>query len=304
MRTRRVAQPGDPRGRRDDRERVAAASATRSRRTRCTPPAATCCAGRATCGPTRRSHPAYARIIGELAPDEGRILLLLLRKGPQATVDVRTGGLVGTVSSNLVQANLNMIGPLAGCRYVDRVPSYLHNLERLGLIWFSRETLRDPMEYQVLEAQPDVTEARHSVRRAKVVRRSIHLTPFGEDFCRDGLGLHLSDEELDAAPPHAKPECTAQWLGRSGTAVGSRPPLDRSCRGPSAPLLGALAHLLAVEAGGLVRRGGGAAVRRGQPPGAGRLLLGGVVADRLVEHRRHRARAGPGSSPRRWRPAG
>ncbi len=152
------------------------------------------------------SHPAYARIIGELAPDEGRILLLLLRKGPQATVDVRTGGLVGSVSSNLVQANLNMIGALAGCRYVDRVPSYLHNLERLGLIWFSRETLRDPMEYQVLEAQPDVTEARHSVRRSKVVRRSIHLTPFGEDFCRDGLGLHLSHEELDQAPPHAKPE--------------------------------------------------------------------------------------------------
>jgi abortive infection alpha-like protein len=152
------------------------------------------------------SHPAYARIIGELAPDEGRILLLLLRKGPQATVDVRTGGLVGTVSSNLVQANLNMIGALAGCRYVDRVPSYLHNLERLGLIWFSRETLRDPTEYQVLEAQPDVMEARHSVKRSKVVRRSIHLTPFGEDFCRDGLGLHLSQEELSAAPPHAKPE--------------------------------------------------------------------------------------------------
>ena len=153
-----------------------------------------------------KSHPAYARIIDELAPDEGRILLLLLRKGPQATLDVRTGGLVGTVSSNLVKPNLNMIGPLAGVRYVERVPSYLHNLERLGLIWFSSETLRDPMEYQVLEAQPDVIEARHSVRRSKVVRRSIHLTPFGEDFCREGLGLHLTDEELEAAPPHAKPD--------------------------------------------------------------------------------------------------
>jgi Abortive infection alpha len=153
-----------------------------------------------------RGHPAYARIIEELAPDEGRILLLLLRKGPQASVDVRTGGLVGTMSSTLVQANLNMIGPLAGCRYVDRVPSYLHNLERLGLIWFSSETLRDPQEYQVLEAQPDVLESMHSVRRAKVVRRSIHLTPFGEDFCRDGLGLHLSMDELGDVPQHQRPE--------------------------------------------------------------------------------------------------
>lgn len=151
-------------------------------------------------------HPAYARIISELAPDEGRILVLLLRRGPQATLDVRTGGLVGTVSSSLVKSNLNMIGALAGCRHVDRVPSYLHNLSRLGLIWFSKETLRDPQEYQVLEAQPEVLEAMRSVRRSKVVRRSIHLTPFGEDFCREGLGLHLSMAELQDIPRHAKPD--------------------------------------------------------------------------------------------------
>ena len=152
-----------------------------------------------------RSHPAYARIIEEIAPDEGRILLLVLRRGPQATVDVRTGGLIGMVSSSLVRTNLNMIGPLAGCRYVDRVPSYLHNLERLGLIWFSRETMRDPEEYQVLEAQPDVVDAMQSVRRAKAVRGSIHLTPFGEDFCRDGLGLHLTMDELTNVPRHPAP---------------------------------------------------------------------------------------------------
>jgi len=152
-----------------------------------------------------RGHPAYARIIEELAPDEGRILLLLLRKGPQATVDVRTGGLLGSTSSTLIRSNLNMIGPLAGCRYVDRVPSYLHNLERLGLIWFSSETLRDPQEYQVLEAQPDVLVALHAARRTRVVRRSIHLTPFVEDFCRDGLGLHLSTEELAGVPQHRRP---------------------------------------------------------------------------------------------------
>ena len=151
-------------------------------------------------------HPAYARMIDELAPDEARILMLLLRKGPQASVNVRTGGMIGTVSSSLVASNLNMIGALAGCRYVDRVPSYLHNLERLGLIWFSSESLRDPSEYQVVEAQPEVMEAMSEVRRAKIVRRSIHLTPFGEDFCREGLGLHLSMDELQDVPQHAKPD--------------------------------------------------------------------------------------------------
>lgn len=134
-----------------------------------------------------QGHPAYERILGELAPDEARILLMLMRSGPQPTVDVRTGGPVGMVSSDLVANGLNMIGPRAGLRYVDQVPSYLNNLFRLGLIWFSREQLKDPLEYQVVEAQPDVLDAMHSVRFAKLVRRSIHLTPFGEDFCRTCL---------------------------------------------------------------------------------------------------------------------
>jgi hypothetical protein len=90
------------------------------------------------------------------------------------------------------------------------VPSYLNNLFRLGMVWFSRETLRDPIRYQVLEAQPDVLEAAHSVPYAKFVRRSIHLTPFGEDFCRvcfmedadraEDLPEHSLPPEADKSP--------------------------------------------------------------------------------------------------------
>ena len=154
-----------------------------------------------------QAHPAYARILTELHPDEGRILMLLLKGGPQPSVDVRTGGAIGAVSSRLVAPGLNMIGPRAGVRYLDQVPSYLHNLFRLGLIWFSREQLRDPMEYQVVEAQPDVLEAFHSVRAHKVVRRSIHLTPFGEDFCRAVL---MPPEQLVDLPEHSAPQDDTQ----------------------------------------------------------------------------------------------
>lgn len=152
---------------------------------------------------TDQGHPAFERILTELAPDEARILMLLLNKGPQPSVDVRTGGPIGMVSSQLIAPGLTMIGPRAGARYVDQVPSYLNNLFRLGLVWFSRESLRDPMEYQVVEAQPDVLEAMHSVKFAKVVRRSIHLTPFGEDFCRTCL---VQEDVADASfPEHAAP---------------------------------------------------------------------------------------------------
>ena len=150
------------------------------------------------------AHPAYERILDELAPDEARILLLLLQGGPQPSVDVRTGGPVGMVHSQLVAPGLTMIGGRAGCRHLDQVPSYLNNLFRLGMVWFSREALRDPLEYQVVEAQPDVLAAMHSVKFPKVVRRSIHLTPFGEDFCR----TCLVDEEPDSEtsfPAHGVP---------------------------------------------------------------------------------------------------
>ena len=60
------------------------------------------------------------------------------------------------------------------------------------------------------EAQPDVLAALHSVKFAKVVRRSIHLTPFGEEFCK----LALVDEAVASSsdlPEHeAPPEIDGQ----------------------------------------------------------------------------------------------
>lgn len=141
-------------------------------------------------------HPAFDRILDDLAPDEARILVMLLRDGPQPSVDVRTGGPIGMVSSQLVAPGLNMIGARAGLRYLEQVPAYLNNLFRLGLVWFSRESLTEHMEYQVLEAQPDVLAAMKSVKFAKVVRRSVHLTPFGEEFCK----LALVDEQTATSP--------------------------------------------------------------------------------------------------------
>jgi hypothetical protein len=129
------------------------------------------------------AHPAYARILQELAPDEARILRLLASEGPQPAVDVRTAGPLAIARSEMVAPGLNMIGQAAGIKHNDRLKAYLDNLYRLGLIWFSREPLQDPLEYQVLEAQPEVADAMEQAGRGKTVRRSIHLTDFGEDFC-------------------------------------------------------------------------------------------------------------------------
>src|SRR5207247_5240908 len=130
--------------------------------------------------------------------DEARVLRLLVIEGPQPSVDVRTGGPIGMIRDELVAPGLNMIGMEAGVRFPDRVNSYLNNLYRLGLIWFSREQLEDQARCQVLEAQPEVSAAVEEAGRGRTIRRSIHLTPFGYDFCR--TCLPLDTVEIDALP--------------------------------------------------------------------------------------------------------
>jgi hypothetical protein len=133
------------------------------------------------------SHPAYMRILDALAPDEARILRFLAKDGAQPAVDVRSGL---PLASELVAQGCTMVAEEAGCRHADRVHAYLNNLHRLGLVWFSREPLRDSRRYQVLEVQPEVTDAlEKGGRLARTVRRSIVLTPFGEDFCATCLPL-------------------------------------------------------------------------------------------------------------------
>jgi hypothetical protein len=143
------------------------------------------------------AHPAYANILSNLAPDEGRILRLFVQQGPQAAIDVRTSPPLG-IGSELVASGMNMIGREAGCRDPDKVSAYLSNLYRLGLIWFSREPLEDQNRYHLLEAQPEVQVAMSEAGRTRTVRRSIHLTDFGIDFC--DTCLPVTTAEIDALP--------------------------------------------------------------------------------------------------------
>jgi hypothetical protein len=107
------------------------------------------------------------------------------------------------MATELVAPGLNMIGSEAGVRHLDRVPAYLNNLYRLGLIWFSREQVGDHLRYQVLEAQPEVVRALDEAGRgSRTIRRSIHLTPFGVDFC--DLCIPPTTAEFDALRQSAR----------------------------------------------------------------------------------------------------
>jgi len=148
-------------------------------------------------------HPAFVSILNELAPDEARILVLMLEDGPQPAVDVVEGGLMGQLrGSPMIARGLTMIGAQASVRYPSLVPQYLNNLTRLGLVWQSEEPVSELIRYQVVEAQPDVLEAVHAKGGARIKRRSIHLTPFGQDFAR---ACFADAEDLDGLPGHEIP---------------------------------------------------------------------------------------------------
>jgi hypothetical protein len=86
---------------------------------------------------------------------------------------------------------MNMIGEHAGLRNLERIEQYLTNLNRLGLIDFSREPVSNPNRYQVIEAQPKtITALKSAGRSPKLVQRSILLTSFGEEFVRTCLPLN------------------------------------------------------------------------------------------------------------------
>ncbi len=148
-------------------------------------------------------HPAFVSILNELAPDEARILVLMLKDGPQPAVDVVEGGLIGNLrGARMIARGLTMIGAQASVRYPSLVPQYLNNLTRLGLVWQSEDPVSELIRYQVVEAQPDVLQALHAKGGARIKRRSIHLTPFGRDFAR---ACFADVEDLDRLPSHGVP---------------------------------------------------------------------------------------------------
>lgn len=132
-------------------------------------------------------HPGFARIIDQLAPDEARILKLLVNEGPQGIVYVNKAAPFG-IGAREIARRLSMIGHEAGCLHSELVPAYLDNLVSHGLVAIRRDALADELPYQVIEAQPEVIEAiRHAggtLFRGQITRRSVHLTDFGRTFCQ------------------------------------------------------------------------------------------------------------------------
>jgi Abortive infection alpha len=150
-------------------------------------------------------HPAFATILGQMAPDEARMLRLLINEGEQPIVYVHRSGPLG-FGAKEVRRRLSMVGRHAGLLHPDHVPAYLDNLMHLGLVRIARDPVERDGAYQVLEAQPEVLEGIQEAGgnvRARTSRRSLQLTDFGRLFCETCLPASTSEFEAVRGGEHS-----------------------------------------------------------------------------------------------------
>jgi len=80
-----------------------------------------------------KAHPAYVEIIKQLTPDEAKLMKLFSQDRPFPLIDVvRDFG--PTIGARTMLRNFSILGEEARCEKLVNVPSYLDNLNRLGLI--------------------------------------------------------------------------------------------------------------------------------------------------------------------------
>lgn len=137
--------------------------------------------------PDDEPHPAFARIVDALSPDEARIIVLLCEEGPQSIVAVRAAPLIGRGAQTVLE-NVSLVGEQAGCHRPERTPAYVDNLCRLGVTERHDEELVGDEDYEVLASRREVTEAEEAIQeernqRASVDRGQLRLTRLGQMLC-------------------------------------------------------------------------------------------------------------------------
>jgi hypothetical protein len=172
--------------------------------------------------PEDEEHPAFGMLLEELTPDEARILRVLATLGPQPLIDIEAGGPLG--DGRTVARRLSVVHELAGCHHQERLPLYLDNLLRLGLVEASEDELTEEA-YEVLEANPDVNDAKEEASkgmgRAKVLRRRLILSEFGRSFCETCLPLEQAPQQA------ARPSASGSASAAPARAAGQRPARPR-----------------------------------------------------------------------------
>lgn len=129
----------------------------------------------------RASEYLYASVLRELTPDEARIISALSDGSPFPLVDVAERVGVSGVGRYVLR-NASSVGKAAGVTLPNQTPAYLTRLFALGLLETDEESPELATQYDILLTDEAVRQAGASVKRAKFIRRTVHISRFGADF--------------------------------------------------------------------------------------------------------------------------
>lgn len=134
--------------------------------------------------PTESRRTLHEVLVGELVPDEARILSALSDGSRYPLVHIAAPG-VGSYQK-LVLENASSVGRAAGVALPDRVHLYVSHLRRLGLVEAGPEdhSLKD--EYDILLTEPHlraiIAATGKGPRGARIIRRTLRMSPLGREL--------------------------------------------------------------------------------------------------------------------------
>lgn len=135
----------------------------------------------------KNAHPGFVEIIRNLSADEAKVLTFLYKHRVAPVIDVRRQ-LKKDQSGITLHELIGTIGFDAGCEHRDLIPSYLTNLERLGLVAMDKgRFLSAPDAYnRIFEDAPIKTLIEQlnaePEYQAEIVKYFVQLTPLGRQF--------------------------------------------------------------------------------------------------------------------------
>lgn len=146
----------------------------------------------------------YLALLGQLVPDEARILAALSDGSvyPLLHVQTRSGG------GATVLANASTVGRAAGVQLPDSVSAYVHHLRTLGLAEDGPADDSLAVQYDILAGESVVRRAEQQAKEAgrlgaRMVRRTLRISALGRELwlaCRPEQQHHLGELPVLAPP--------------------------------------------------------------------------------------------------------
>lgn len=124
----------------------------------------------------------FQQVLGQLQPDEARILAALSDGSQYPVINVATRGSFG-MAGPVVLENASTVGRAAGVALPDWVPTYVTHLQQLQLVSVGPESYELADGYEILLTEAVVRQAQIDAgSHSRIVRRSLRLSPLGREL--------------------------------------------------------------------------------------------------------------------------